>query len=92
MEKQLVESLVTAMSLVRDCLVNGGAVSGEGFTGGIVGMVANSAEGIFIHGCQSSANISGKYLLVASADFMRSIRLLSQVGHSQYPNVQIAET
>ena len=46
---------------VRDCLVNGGAVSGNDCTGGIVGMVANSAEGIFIHGCQSSANISGKY-------------------------------
>ena len=46
---------------VRDCLVNGGAVSGKECTGGIVGTVANSAEGIFIRGCQSSANISGKY-------------------------------
>ncbi len=46
---------------VRDCLVNGGAVSGKDCTGGIVGMVTNSAEGICIHGCQSSANISGKY-------------------------------
>ena len=48
---------------VRDCLVNGGDVSGEESTGGIVGMVTNSAEGICIHGCQSSANISGKYNL-----------------------------
>ena len=46
---------------VRDCLVNGGDVSGEESTGGIVGTVTNSAEGICIHGCQSSANISGKY-------------------------------
>ena len=48
---------------VRDCLVNGGDVSGNDCTGGIVGMVTNSAEGICIHGCQSSANISGKYNL-----------------------------
>ena len=77
---------------VRDCLVNGGDVSGEESTGGIVGTVTNSAEGICIHGCQSSANIPESIILVASADIMCSIRLLSQVDHSQYPNVQIAET
>ena len=65
---------------VRDCLVNGGAVSGEGFTGGIVGMVANSAEGIFIHGCQSSANISGKYHIGGICGFYAQYTFIEPSG------------
>ena len=62
---------------VRDCLVNGGAVSGENCTGGIVGIVA-STEGIFIHGCQSSANISGKYVIGGICGFYAQYTSIEQ--------------
>ena len=65
---------------VRDCLVNGGAVSGNDCTGGIVGMVANSAEGIFIHGCQSSANISGKYSIGGICGFYAQYTFIEPSG------------